>query len=189
MTVELLQKLSLISYIAAGVLCVAAVVLFFVLDIRKVIGDVTGATARKAIDNIRQQNEASGDKAYKPSPVNAARGKLTDKISPSGKLVPQQQGLGGSPGTEKFDTTELTPPTEETTILPTESNETTILCEPASETTLLDQTVGFGSTEILSPPDGEPGAQETASPGQPREASGVRVDVEVGFAESQEIIE
>ena len=73
MSVELLQTLSLTSYIIAGVLLLMSVALFFLLDIRKVIGDVTGSTARKAINSIREQNEASGNKAYKPSPVNAAR--------------------------------------------------------------------------------------------------------------------
>ena len=86
MTVETLQMLSTVAYVLAGIFLLAAIAIFFLLDIRSVIGDVTGATARKAIRDIRAQNEASGNKAYKPSPVNAARGKLTAKISPSGRL-------------------------------------------------------------------------------------------------------
>ena len=109
MTVETLQMLSTVAYVLAGIFLLAAIAIFFLLDIRSVIGDVTGATARKAIRDIRAQNEASGNKAYKPSPVNAARGKLTAKISPSGRLEPQMAGMGGSPGTEKLSTMELTP--------------------------------------------------------------------------------
>lgn len=108
MTVETLQMLSTVAYVLAGIFLLAAIAIFFLLDIRSVIGDVTGATARKAIRDIRAQNEASGNKAYKPSPVNAARGKLTAKISPSGRLEPQMAGMGGSPGTEKLSTMELT---------------------------------------------------------------------------------
>ena len=77
MTAELLHMLSLVAYIAALVLLVLAVVLFFLLDIPKLYGDVSGRTARKAIEAIRQQNEATDNKAYKPSAVNAERGKLT----------------------------------------------------------------------------------------------------------------
>ena len=80
MTVETLQMLSTVAYVLAGIFLLAAIAIFFLLDIRSVIGDVTGATARKAIRDIRAQNEASGNKAYKPSPVNAARGKLTAKM-------------------------------------------------------------------------------------------------------------
>lgn len=72
MTVETLQMLSTVAYVLAGIFLLAAIAIFFLLDIRSVIGDVTGATARKAIRDIRAQNEASGNKAYKPSPVNAA---------------------------------------------------------------------------------------------------------------------
>lgn len=87
MSIETLQTASTISYIAAGILLLVAVALFFLLDIKKVIGDLTGITAKRAIENIRQQNEQTGEKNYKSSSVNLARGKLTDKISQSGKLI------------------------------------------------------------------------------------------------------
>ena len=128
MTVETLQMLSTVAYVLAGVFLLAAIAIFFLLDIRSVIGDVTGATARKAIRDIRAQNEASGNKAYKPSPVNAARGKLTAKISPSGRLEPQMAGMGGSPGTEKLSTMELTVLQQ-----PEEVGATTVLSEAERE--------------------------------------------------------
>ena len=52
MTVETLQMLSTVAYVLAGVFLLAAIAIFFLLDIRSVIGDVTGATARKAIRHI-----------------------------------------------------------------------------------------------------------------------------------------
>ncbi len=172
MSVEQLQTLSLVSYIIAGVLVLAAIALFFLLDIKKVIGDVTGATARKAINTIREQNEASGDKAYKPSPVNAARGKLTDKISPSGRLQPQTAGIGGSPGTEKFDTTKLMPPIEETTVL---------------DNTVSDTTVLSGETTVLS--ENADSQSENAKSSDKEHKADFSTDVEMGFTDSSEIIE
>lgn len=187
MSVEQLQTLSLVSYIIAGVLVLTAIALFFLLDIKKVIGDVTGATARKAINTIREQNEASGDKAYKPSPVNAARGKLTDKISPSGRLQPQTAGIGGSPGTEKFDTTQLMPPVEETTVLDNTTNETTVLNEKLGETTVLEQNVGSGETTVLS--GNEDATSNKVASTDSEHKTDFSTDVEMGFTDSSEIIE
>lgn len=123
--------------ILAGVMLVATVILFFVYKIPTVIGDLTGANARKAIENIRNQNESSGDKLYKTSQVNRERGKLTDKISPSGSLMKDPSGhFAGAMATEKISTQELPP--EETTVLDV-SNETTMLDNAgAGETTVLE---------------------------------------------------
>ena len=170
MTVETLQMLSTVAYVLAGIFLLAAIAIFFLLDIRSVIGDVTGA---KAIRDIRAQNEASGNKAYKPSPVNAARGKLTAKISPSGRLEPQMAGMGGSPGTEKLSTMELTAAAEATTVL----------TETAAETTVLQQPEEVGATTVLSEAEREPAAPK------PEEKRTFHTDVEMGFSASSEIIE
>ena len=169
MTVETLQMLSTVAYVLAGIFLLAAIAIFFLLDIRSVIGDVTGATARKAIRDIRAQNEASGNKAYKPSPVNAARGKLTAKISPSGRLEPQMAGMGGSPGTEKLSTMA--------------AEATTVLTETAAETTVLQQPEEVGATTVLSEAEREPAAPK------PEEKRTFHTDVEMGFSASSEIIE
>lgn len=162
MTVELLQTLSLVSFIIAGVLLLVGIALFFLLDVPKLYGDISGRTAKKAIEAIRQQNETSGDKAYKPSAVNAARGKLTDKISASGRLESQTAGLPIGVGTEKMGNGAFTP----------QSNETTVLAEefsPAGETTVLM------SEEAVT---------------NPAQAAGeFTVDVEMSFTGSSEIIE
>lgn len=157
MSVELLQTMSLVSYIIAGVLFLIAIALFFLLDIPKLVGDITGANERKAIELIRQQNESTGNKAYKPSPVNSLRGKLTDKISPSGRLEAKTSGIAASPGTQKFSTVELMPPERETTLLSASSSETTVLAPEfaaTSETTILSQTenlaVKLQTSEMVS---------------------------------------
>lgn len=124
--------------ILAAVMLTVTVILFFVYKIPTVIGDLTGANARKAIENIRNQNESSGNKLYKTSQVNRERGKLTDKISPSGSLMRDPSGIlgGGAMATEKISTQQLPP--EETTVLDA-ANETTVLDNSdVGETTLLD---------------------------------------------------
>ena len=139
--------------ILAAVMLAITVILFFVYKIPTVIGDLTGANARKAIENIRNQNENSGDKLYKTSQVNRERGKLTDKISPSGSLMRDPSGTlgGGAMATEKISTQEL-PQVNETTVL--ESNETTVLGSnettvlSANETTVLSGG-GAGETTVL----------------------------------------
>lgn len=98
MSVELLQTLSLISFIVAGVALLVAIALFFLLDIRKVVGNLSGATARKAIRNIRLQNENAADNDYSAA---------TDRITRSGRIERQAAN----------ETTILMPATAETTIL------------------------------------------------------------------------
>lgn len=173
MTVELLQTLSLVAYIAAGVLFLVAVALFFLLDVPKLYGDVSGRTAKKAIEAIRQQNESTGNKAYKPSTVNAERGKLTDKITQSGRLQSQTAGLPVSVGTEKFATSTLAPQSNETTVLEGTTNETTVLTgtlpSEGGETTLLVNE--------------EFHAEPVSTDGK------FTVDVEMSFTGSSEIIE
>lgn len=161
MTVELLQTLSLVSYIIAGVLFLLALALFFLLGIPRVFGDVTGANARKAIENIRQQNEGSGGKAYKPSQVNVVRGKITDKISPSGNIERKTGNYSVSVQTAKLSTDELTREAQETMILSDNPNETTVLNYQSNETTVfqheknsvdfsVDFEIGFvGSSDII----------------------------------------
>ena len=85
MNAELFSLISVISYIVAGVCLVLAVFFWFFFKIPSVIGDLSGRTARKSIAKMRQANVKSGNKSYRPSAVNAARGKLTDPIRQTGQ--------------------------------------------------------------------------------------------------------
>ena len=136
-----------IFYGGAGlaVLClIVALVLFFVLKIGDVIGDLTGATARKAIEQIRSQNENTGSKTYKSSHINRERGKLTDRMTPSGRISrPATSGNGEAMATSKISTQQLDAAARE-------SYETSLLeAGAANETTLL-QPEGSGETTVLS---------------------------------------
>ena len=108
MTYEMYRYLFLGSAIASAVMLVVSLILFIKLRIPNVIGDLTGRNARKAIDEIRKRNERTGDKTYKSSAVNIQRGKLTDKISASGNLIPKEEtpfGVGSI--TQKIQTERL----------------------------------------------------------------------------------
>lgn len=157
MTYETYRYIFLGGAIACGIFFAIAVILFFALKIPKVISDLSGRTARKAIENIRLQNEQSGDKSYQSSAVNLERGKLTDKISKSGRLVPRSDTPFGTGvitekiSTQKLDTageTDVLAVTQETTVL-SAAEETTVLSGFAGETTVLDQPAG--ETAVLMP--------------------------------------
>lgn len=150
MSYEMYRYIFLGALIACGIFFVIAVILFFTLKIPKVISDLTGRTARKAIENIRMQNEQSGDKTYQSSAVNLERGKLTDKISQSGRLMPRDATpFGTGVITEKISTMELEQPAGETDVLDQPIGETEVLAPVAGETDVLAPVAG--ETEVLAP--------------------------------------
>lgn len=152
MTYEICRYIFFGGMILSVLSLIATIVLFFLLKIPNVIGDLTGANARKAIESIRNQNEQTGTKTYAPSAVNRERGKITEKMTLSGQLIRHPSaGIGGH-HTAKISTQELDTemlPAEETTVLTAGETtvleetavleETTVLQEPAGETTVLDQ--------------------------------------------------
>lgn len=157
-------------YISFGALALClmafalAVVLFFLFRIPKVISDLTGRTARKAIENIRLQNERTGDKTYQSSAVNLARGKVTDKISKSGRLIRRAETpFGTGTITEKISTQELVD-TGATDVLG-DSGATEVLGDAGATEVLGDAGAtevlsNAGATEVLS----DAGATEVLSP-------------------------
>lgn len=142
MTYDVYMNIYMVGLVLAGIMLVISVILFFVLKIPAVIGDLSGATAKKAIENIRNQNEESGDKAYKSSAVNKERGRITDKISSSGSLHNEPSDkFGFAMRTEKISTQRLD--TEDV-------DETTVLSNNAGETEVLNETPSFNETTLLS---------------------------------------
>lgn len=189
MTVELLQKLSTISFVIAAVFFLAAAALFFLLDIPGVIGVLSGATARKGVEAIRRQNEAGGDKAHRPSVVNSRRGKVTDRITRSGRLVPGASNPGVSVGTD-----ELVPPAAPTSPEPV-AEETTDLGSYAAQAPIVpaaEETIDLGAFQAQTPPDVPEettdlrGEADAAAPAKQEPFS---VDVEINFTDSAEFIE
>ena len=145
MTYEVYRYIFIGGAVLAGIMLLVSLLLFFLLHIPAVIGDLTGATARKAIEDIRNQNTKTGDKTYKSSQVNWERGKVTDKMTPSGRLLHNPSGgFGGAMATEKISTSHLNAEAEE-------SFATTLLdhTKTSSETTVLSPEVS-GETTVLS---------------------------------------
>lgn len=176
MTYDIYRYIFIGAAILCGIMFIVSVLLFIFLKIPKVISDLTGATARKAIKNIREQNESSGDKGYKPSAVNQARGKLTDKISQSGNVIQQSQAQMRGIDTTKISTQELPTdgPANETTVLDSH-NETTVLNNTGGgETTVLSETPAIPETTVLN---------ETVSNGT------FTIEYEITYIHTDEIIE
>lgn len=145
MTYDVYRYIFIIGAGLAGLSLVIAVILFFALKIPSVIGDLTGSTARKAIESIRNQNEQSGSKTYKSSPVNRERGKITDRITATGTLIKNPtDSMNGAMATTKIGTQQLSEEAWQSYMASRSegegSEETTILNEAGSdETTILDQ--------------------------------------------------
>lgn len=177
MTYEMYRYVFLGGAIACGVLFAVTVALFFLLRIPKVVSDLSGRTAKKAIEDIRRQNEQSGDKTYRSSAVNLERGKLTDKITKSGRLQPREQSpFGTGTITEKISTQKLPAESAETTVLPA-SEETTVLQTPEALTPAIGETTVLeaGETTLLT---------ETAAP----TSAAFSIAYEITFLHTEEII-
>ncbi len=147
MTYEIYRYIFIGGAVLSGIFLSVSILLFFLYKIPNVIGDLSGANERKAVQNIRNQNEWTGDKVHKSSIVNRERGRVTDKISQSGKLIKNYGNTGpGAMETEKIGTRETA---TETTVLQS-SPETTVLTVQA-ETTVLSN--NFNETTVLSSAD------------------------------------
>ncbi len=166
MTYDVYRYIFIAAAVLCGVMLAVSVLLFVLLKIPKAVGDLSGSTARKAIKNIRERNEATGDKAYKVSAVNEARGKITDRISLSG-AAPAAQGQLRGINTSKIGTQNLTQ------------------TDASGETTVL----GFNGGEAAAEQgfDGS-SSGETTVLGSETEALNFTVEYEITFIHTDEII-
>ncbi len=80
MDAHIWKTISIVGYSLAGVLSATAIFLFFKLKILAIIGDLTGKTAAKQIQEIREQNKLTGSKHYRPNAFNLERGVLTEPV-------------------------------------------------------------------------------------------------------------
>ena len=73
--------ISIVGYSLAGILLIITIFMYFKMNIPAIIGDLTGKTAEKQIQQIREQNAKTGNKRYKPNVFNVERGSLTEKVN------------------------------------------------------------------------------------------------------------
>ncbi|MEN2774837.1 hypothetical protein ABCY62_07270 [Acetivibrio clariflavus] len=69
MSIQFYRNVSIICFILSGAMLILSAVLFIKLNIAKVIGDLTGNSARKAIKNINEQSARTINKRNMPKPV------------------------------------------------------------------------------------------------------------------------
>ncbi len=81
-----INPVSIVFFILAGVFFVAAVYMFIRFNIPQVFGELSGKTAKKSIEQMRNDNAKSGKKSHHPSPAAVERGKLTDTMEHSKSL-------------------------------------------------------------------------------------------------------
>lgn len=137
MTYETYHFIFVMAAVLAGVFLILSAILFVGLKIPGVVGDLSGATARKAIQSIREQNEQSGNKS---SRINRERGKVTEKITSSGRLLHHSAGGFGA-HTEKINIQMLQQQAGETEVLSTVPEEAALVNMGMDETTVLTQNI------------------------------------------------
>ena len=79
---EILSMASTICYVLGGLGLALSLFFWFKFNILAVINDLSGRSAKKAREANRKFKENNGGKGYKPSRVNAARGKVTSEMKP-----------------------------------------------------------------------------------------------------------
>lgn len=160
MSIDVLQACSIGFWVAAGIFFLTAVALFFLMDIPKLYGEISGRTARKAIEQIRKHNAEA----------------LTGDIAGA--------HTGSGVRTEKFSTATLAPEAAAgaTTVL-AEAGATTMLAEAGATTVLAE----VGATTILTEPEHPQAAGNDRQ--TPEAMDDFVLENELSYAESVEIIE
>lgn len=115
-TAQTYQLVSLIGFILAAVFCVTAVVIWFRLGIRKVIGELSGRTQRKRIEQMRKDNEDSGGKILRPLSAAMEGGKIRNPLEADCSLQKSDRT-----GTVPQDDVLQEPAEEQTSLLHTET--------------------------------------------------------------------
>ena len=147
---DLIEKLSIIAFVAAGCCLLLTILIWFRFQILSVINDLSGKKAKRAIAQIRENNLRTGNKAYHPGVVNLNRGPLTAPMpdmtaTPTEKLPDDQVGQPVSETTLYQADAE-----KETTVLNQDVNNVADTSErPKVELTILEQVVMIHTNEVI----------------------------------------
>ena len=77
---SLFRIIALVSFALAIAFLAFAIFAFIKFKIPKVIGDLSGRNAKKSIAQMRAENEKTGKKSFRPHPIAADRGTVTETI-------------------------------------------------------------------------------------------------------------
>lgn len=167
MKIELLSNLSLASYIVAGVFFVVATVLFFTMHIPRIVGELSGRTAKKAIAEIRKQNEA----AINNMPMsNAAAAPVQDASysTPTAPMQPANAPVQGMEPTAVLSSAQMPGSVAHRSV-----------SQPVRQPAYSEQTAVLDNTTPGAPPASVPTNAD----------SSVTVEVEMTFTGSTELVE
>ena len=162
MSAELYQNISTVAFVLAAIFLLVAVILFFILDIPAVLGELSGKTAAKQVAEIRAANKNAVAKRRPVPTATSSNQRTTTKLTSGGtnqlakanqnnNKIDETELLVENTGAESYETELLSSETEllqpETELL---TNETTYL---GPETTLLspETTLLSPETTLLSP--------------------------------------
>jgi hypothetical protein len=137
------RMISIIGYFLAGVFLVASIILFFKMNIRAIIGDLTGKTAARQIQEIRERNLMTGQQRYKPAAFQLERGTWGTGGNRTGRKVGKTaQAIAHA--SKRLDLKAKTDETVQSMKERTEGFREVSLREPITE-----ESVQFGTTEVL----------------------------------------
>lgn len=161
---NVLMYVAIGSFVLAAICIVLAVVLFFRLDIRGVVGDLTGKTVAREVQTMRnetKQSESSHERMKIPhgmtTSTNLSKSKMLDKRR-AAKEANKAIDLGVATNTYAMQdeniTTVLTSDDSATTLLSSDNDATTLLASDSDATTLLQReeasTEGCDETTLLT---------------------------------------
>lgn len=137
-TAQILSTISTVCYVLAAVSLAMAVFFWFSFKIPRVIGDLSGRTARKSIEKIRKGNESLGSNTAQPSRGSTKR----DVLYSSHAATDGKTEAGEAASTELPETGLLEGPDA-----PPVQDASTELMDSDATTALLDE----DATELLAP--------------------------------------
>lgn len=184
---ETLSVISLISFLAAGVFAILAVVLWFVFHIPTVAGELSGRTAKKSIERTRRNNEEASKNSRGAGPVrdkgknSPADERQTRKNRSEGDDVETALRAESAAGTRRRETVQQGSETAR------RSRET---AQQSRETARRSRETAQQSreTEVLA----DAGSLEASGSGNPqRRMSAVKIELleEILFIHTKEVIE
>jgi hypothetical protein len=135
------------------IMLIISVILFFKLDVIKVVNDLTGVTAKRKIQEIKEQNINYGQKKYVPMETGGKKGEVTGKLNLSEKLRWKSKTdklMKKAKLEEVVIEKDIESKDSLTTIL---KEDTSVLGSYGSETELLQEIEDINSTDIVTEKD------------------------------------
>lgn len=185
MSYDLYRYIFIGGLVLSIVMLIVTVLLYFLLNIKSAIGDITGSNKRKAIENILSDNASD-----KPKKVQVKYDH--EKASKSARLEAETMNTTKISAQDRFDnldaseTAILSKPSSDTTVLSREA-ETSVLNVGGSETTVLN--AGGNETTVLSSVN-ETTALKDSEKSEPAKVvdPDFTIEIDITYVHSNEVI-